>query len=416
MSPPTTPPAEPRRSRWPLSDLPREVPILVGVNFLVAVGFGIVAPALPLFAKEFGVGNLAAGAVISVFALMRFVSALGAGRLADRIGERLVLGIGIGIVAVSSLLAGLAQSYTQLVVLRGAGGVGSAMFTVSSVALLLRVVAPDQRARAAGAATAGFLVGGITGPAFGGPLAAWSLRAPFFVYAFTLTLAGTLALVALRHSSLRALEQARTEAEPMPLKTAFRSRAYQAAIANNFFNGWALFGLRVSLVPVYVVEGLKLGAQWTGWGLLVSAAVQAVLLLPAGRLADSRGRKPFLLLGACLSLASMVLLAAVETPPAYLLSMALFGAGSAFIGTAGSGVVGDVIHGRGGKPVAAFQMASDAGAFIGPLVGGLLADDYSFAVAFGATAAIAAVAVGAVAVMPETLPRRRAQQAETAGG
>jgi MFS family permease len=102
----------------------------------------------------------------------------------------------------------------------------------------------------------------------------------------------------------------------------------------------------------------------------------------------------------------MLLLAAVETPASYLLSMALFGAGSAFIGTAGSGVVGDVIHGRGGKPVAAFQMASDAGTFIGPLVGGLLADDYSFAVAFGATAAIAAVSVGAVAVMPETLPRR----------
>ena len=124
--------------------------VLVGVNFSVALGFGIVAPAIPLFAKEFGVGNLAAGAVISVFALMRFVSALGAGRLVDRIGERLVLGIGIGIVAVSSLLAGLAQSYGQLVVLRGAGGVGSAMFTVSSVALLLRVVAPEQRARAPG--------------------------------------------------------------------------------------------------------------------------------------------------------------------------------------------------------------------------------------------------------------------------
>ena len=290
------------------------------------------------------------------------------------------------------------------------------MFTVSSVALLLRVVAPDQRARAAGAATAGFLIGGITGPAFGGPLAAWSLRAPFFVYAFTLALAGTLALVALRHTSLRALQQERTEAAPMPLKTAFRSRAYQAAMANNFFNGWALFGLRVSLIPLYVREGLDLGPQWIGWGLLVSAAVQALFfLVPAGRLADSRGRKPFLLLGAILSLASMLLLAAVETPATYLLSMALFGAGSAFIGTAASGVVGDVIHGRGGKPVAAFQMASDAGTFIGPLVGGLLADDYSFAVAFGATAAIAGVAVGAVAVMPETLPKHPARQAEAPG-
>jgi MFS family permease len=64
--------------------------------------------------------------------------------------------------------------------------------------------------------------------------------------------------------------------------------------------------------------------------------------------------------------------------------------------------------------VAAFQMASDAGTFIGPLVGGLLADDYSFAVAFGATAAIAGVAVAAVAAMPETLPAKDAKPAGSA--
>ena len=171
--------------RRPGGDLPREVAVLSAVAFAVAVGFGIVAPAIPVFAREFGVGRTAAGAVISVFALLRFVSAFGGGRLVDRFGERAVLATGLGIVSVSSLLAGLAQTYWQLLVLRGAGGVGSAMFTVAAYSLLLRVAAADQRGRAAGVFQAGFLIGGIAGPALGGLLTGASVRLPFFVYAGT---------------------------------------------------------------------------------------------------------------------------------------------------------------------------------------------------------------------------------------
>ena len=121
-----------RHLRSPFRALPPEVAVLTAVAFSVALGFGIVAPAIPLFAKDFGVTNFAASAVISVFALVRFVSAPVAGRLVNRLGERVVLAAGIGIVGISSLLAGLSGSYAQLVVLRGVGGFGSAMFTVSA--------------------------------------------------------------------------------------------------------------------------------------------------------------------------------------------------------------------------------------------------------------------------------------------
>jgi len=116
-----------RALRNPFGSLPPEVAVLSAVGFSVALGFGIVAPAIPLFAKAFDVSNFAAGAVISVFALMRFASAPVAGRLVNRVGERVVLATGIGIVGVSSLLAGLSGSYAQLLVLRGIGGCGSAM-------------------------------------------------------------------------------------------------------------------------------------------------------------------------------------------------------------------------------------------------------------------------------------------------
>jgi len=400
-----------RALRNPFASLPPEVAVLTAVAFSVALGFGIVAPAIPLFAKEFGVTNFAAGGVISVFALVRFASAPVAGRLVNRIGERVVMATGIGIVGVSSLLAGLSVSYAQLLVLRGIGGLGSAMFTVSSFALLLRVVAPDQRGRAAGTYQTGFLLGGIAGPAFGGPLTSWSLRAPFFVYAATLLIAGGLATVFLARAALRESQVAgavtQIDQAPTPLVTALRSSAYRAAVVNNFSVGWAIFGIRSSLIPLFVVEGLLLGPSWTGAGLVLSAVMQALVLVPAGRLVDNRGRRLFLQAGAALTLAAGVTMALTDGAPLFLVGMALYGVASALLGVSCAAVVGDVIGGRGGTPVAAFQMASDAGAFIGPLVAGMLADVASFEVAFLATAAVAGLAFATTLVMPETRPAQR---------
>ena len=390
-----------------LGNLPREVTVLTAVAFAVALGFGIVAPAIALFAKTFGVTDFAAAAVISVFAAMRFVASPFAGWIVNRSGERVVLATGIGIVAVSSALAGLSASFWQLIVLRGAGGVGSAMFTVSAAALLLRVVEPEQRARATGAFQSGFLVGGITGPLFGGLLTTISYRLPFFVYAFTLAAAGIIGLVFLSQSRLREREErVGTTEPPTRLLTALRSRAYLAAVANSFSTGWGLFGLRMSLLPLFVVEGLSLGPEWVGYGLLASTLAQGLMLVPAGRISDLRGRKGALVGGGSLVMTSFLLLATIESPWSYMLAMALFGVGSAFLGTSSTAIVGDVIGGRGGTAISVFQMASDLGAVVGPLVAGYLSDTSSFAMAFGVSAGVAGLGVVLAAAMPETLKSR----------
>ena len=41
----------------PFAEFPREVGVMVFASFFVAVGFGIIAPIIPLFAKSFGVSN-----------------------------------------------------------------------------------------------------------------------------------------------------------------------------------------------------------------------------------------------------------------------------------------------------------------------------------------------------------------------
>src|SRR5689334_17256529 len=103
----------------PWRGLQAEVRALVGVALMVALGLGLAEPALPLFAREHGVGKAAAGAVVCAFALMGLAMAAFVGRRVNGFGERVMLAAGIGDVAVSSALAGVAQSYWQLFVLRG---------------------------------------------------------------------------------------------------------------------------------------------------------------------------------------------------------------------------------------------------------------------------------------------------------
>src|SRR6185437_14369717 len=197
-------PDVPHSNRGIYRGLPREVAILSAVSFTVALGYGIVAPSIPAFARGFGVSAAAAASVISAFALMRVAGALPAGRLADRFGERRTMAVGIGIVAVSSLVAGLSHSFVQLIVLRGVGGVGSAMFSVGAQTLLLRTVRSGQRGRASGLYSGGFLLGTISGPAIGGLVAAWSLRAPFFIYGVMLAVPTIIAFAILRDKPAQA--------------------------------------------------------------------------------------------------------------------------------------------------------------------------------------------------------------------
>jgi DHA1 family multidrug resistance protein-like MFS transporter len=385
-------------------DLPGEVAVLAAVAFSVAVGFGIVAPVIPVFARHFGVGRAEVGAVLSAFAFMRLASALGVGRLVDRIGERVVLATGIGIVAVSSALAGFAHSYLQLLLLRGAGGIGSAMFSVSAMGLLLRVVGPTQRGRSVGLFQGGFLLGGISGPAIGGPLAAWSIRAPFFVYAGTLVVAGTVAMVGLRRAALARKPDTTSDGDKparASLADALRQRTYRAALVANLADSWAAMGVRNTLVPLFVLESLHRGTAWVGVGFTIVAATNATTLIPAGRIVDRRGRRPIIVTGCLLSAASMALLALSPTIIGYIVAMLIFGVGSGLLDVAPAAVVGDVAGKGGGTVVAAFQMAGDGGSVSGPVVAGWVADTWSYGTAFWVTTGVLVGAATLAARSPD---------------
>ena len=387
------------------TSLPRDVLVLGLIAFCVAVGFGVLVPVLPVFARSFGVGNAEVGAVISVFALMRLAISPVCGRLIGWIGERTVLATGIFIVAASSGLAGAAQTYPQLLALRGIGGIGSAMFTVSAMSLLLGSVSPQMRGRAAGFFQGGFLLGGMTGPAIGGLLALISIRAPFFFYAGTLAVAGLVGLLLLSRTGVAPAAGAADDA--VPLRTVIADPRFQAACLTNLAQGWSSFGVRSALIPVLVVEVLHHNTTWTGIAFACAAVAQTIALAPAGKFVDTVGRRPAMVGGGLLAGVSIMVVPFASNMGVLIAALCAYGVAAAFLGTAPAASVGDATGGSRGTPVAVFSMCSDTGAIVGPIVAGVLADRFSYGWAFGLGAALLVVAATYSLRMPRGLPPAR---------
>lgn len=385
--------------------LPREVWVLVVANFVIAAGFGIVAPAIPMFARSFDVSVTAASFVISAFAVARLLFAPAAGRLVSGLGERKVYIAGLLIVALSTGACAFAQSYGQLVAFRAAGGIGSTMFTVSAVALLIHLTPPSLRGRAAGLFGTGFLLGNVAGPLAGGGLIAISLKAPFVAYSGALIVAVVFVWLLLRNSTL--IAAADDDATPaVTLRFALREHSYRSALLANFATGWTVFGVRVSLIPLFITEVLRREESFAGIAFAVFAAANVVMLIPAGRLADTLGRKPLVIAGLVMSGAGTIWVGSTGGVPEFLLATVLAGLGMGLLTPPNQASVADVVgsRGRGGPVLATFQMAADVGAIIGPIAAGVLADQLSFAAALGLTGVLSLVAALVWLPARETLP------------
>ena len=117
--------------------LPVEIWILVTGSFIVAVGMGIVSPALPAFATSFDVGVTATSFIVSAFAFMRLAFAPVSGRLVAWFGERPIYVWGISIVGVSSAACAFAGSFTRW---------SSTQCTASKASRVLAYLPSDPRA------------------------------------------------------------------------------------------------------------------------------------------------------------------------------------------------------------------------------------------------------------------------------
>ncbi|MFT3876483.1 MAG: MFS transporter [Propioniciclava sp.] len=378
---PTTP--QPATATRP--PVPREIWVLIVAALIIALGFGLIAPILPQYAASFDVGVAAASAIVTVFALTRMAFAPAAGSLIGRFGERRAYLAGLLIVALSSLMCVFAGSYLELIAWRAIGGIGSVMFTVSSMGLIVRLAPPQARGRTSALYGSAFLLGNIIGPVLGAFMAVLGYRVAFGIYAASVFLAYLVVLIFLR---VNASGPTLTDERPaMTLREGLGIPDYRALLISGFANGWATFGVRIALVPLMAAHVPAIGAPMAGVSLTVMALGNVAGQQVTGRIVDARGRRPVLMVGLLIAGLATVVFGWSVSIPVFLGLSALAGFGASMIQPASQALLADII-GRdrsGGQALSTFSMASDSGAIIGTLVAGLIADAFGFGWAFTLT-------------------------------
>ena len=163
----------------------RSLAILFAILVVVMLGFGIIIPVLPLYARSMGATSVHLGLLMATFSVFQFIFAPIWGSLSDRIGRKPVLMIGLTGYMLSHLVNGAAQNIYMLFLARTLSGVLSSATLPISLALVSDVT--DEKDRGSGMGTMGAAMGTgiIFGPSLGGLVSHYtnSYRMPFFVAA-----------------------------------------------------------------------------------------------------------------------------------------------------------------------------------------------------------------------------------------
>jgi DHA1 family tetracycline resistance protein-like MFS transporter len=137
--------------------------------FIDLIGFGMVIPFLPFYAREYGASGIAVGAVVGIYSIMQFFFAPIWGRLSDRIGRRPVLLISLTASLCGYSLFAFARSFGVLLLSRIVAGIGGANIGTAQ-AYIADSTTPENRARGMGLIGAAFGMGFILGPPLSGIL------------------------------------------------------------------------------------------------------------------------------------------------------------------------------------------------------------------------------------------------------
>ena len=157
--------------------------------FIDLIGFGIVLPLLPIFARNLDASGFIIGCLMAVYSAMQFIFAPVWGRLSDRIGRRPVMLVSTAGAAISYALfaVGCGQTgmaaLTLLFIARTFAGICGANITVAQ-AYIADITPPEERSKKMGLIGMAFGLGFIFGPAIGGlGLKFWGVTAPGWIAA-----------------------------------------------------------------------------------------------------------------------------------------------------------------------------------------------------------------------------------------
>ncbi|HKY58094.1 MAG TPA: MFS transporter [Aeromicrobium sp.] len=343
------------RGRW-------VVAATVAASGMALLDSTIVNIALPAINDDLDAGTAGLTWTVNAYTLTLSALILLGGSLGDRLGRRRVFVVGVVWFAGASLLCGIAPNVGLLVAARGLQGIGGALLTPGSLAILQASFRPEDRSRAIGIWSGFGATAAVIGPLLGGwlleigswrwvflvnlPVAALVLllarhipetkdadaprRSDFFGVAcavvglggltYGLTV-GSLPMSLLGAAGLVTfvVHEGRTAAPMMPLDV-FRSRAFSATNLVTFLVYAALSGMVMWLVVALQVVSLE-SPMRAGFALLPLTVCMLLFSPLAGTVSDRIGPTIPMSVGPLIMAGSVVALTRVDAQSSYLVDV-----------------------------------------------------------------------------------------------
>ena len=288
---------------------------------LVVAHFGhhlltaLLVPLIPFIRDDFTLDYAHAGLLVTAFTVAYGISQLPAGWLADRIGQRMLITIGISGVAVSGLLIGVASNYIALAALLVLLGIMAGGYHPAAAPLVSASVTPEHRGRALGihqiGGSASYFVTPLIAVALAG-VVGW--RGAFIGLAIPVTVLGLVLYALLARQRYQGRIEGKVEESKVnkPSVSGNRKRLLTFLILA-IVSEMAIWAV-IAFVPLFLVDQSGVGKETAGvlLALVYSGGLWAAPL--GGYLCDRWGRVPMIIVT---SIAAGLVI--------YLLTLAVYG-------------------------------------------------------------------------------------------
>jgi multidrug resistance protein len=385
---------------WPLLGL------VCAVVFIDSIGYGVVVPVLPLYARQLHVSDFGVGFLFATYAIALLVAAIPMGVLSDRFGRKPFVLLGMFAMAGAFVFYAFAKSYPVLVVARILDGLTAAATWSAGLALLGDRFEEKEMGSKVGWAIAAMAVGGIAGPLLGGTLAdAIGYRAPFYAIAIACVAGGIATLFLVEQ---KGAQRSRSLGWRM-LRPVFTNRNVMLACLITLVTTTGL-GLLEPTLPLYFKDTFHMSRTAIGLVFGVTMLLYAIASPVAGKLSDRLGRKRPIITGLLVTAALTPFIAVFKNVPAVYILMGAFGASATFFETPSVPLVTDSLPrsgllGAGNQYGAAFGLLNffwSLGYALGPLLGGALMGSVGLLAALLVySGLLVALTVAVVVLMPE---------------